>query len=96
MGLMKEGDKVAVLSDILGDEDHLGDMDFKVCGTRNGVTALQMDIKIAGLTREILEQALSQARDGRLYILSKMAEAIPAPRDYLSPYAPRILSLIHI
>jgi polyribonucleotide nucleotidyltransferase len=93
MGLMKEGEKVAVLSDILGDEDHLGDMDFKVCGTKNGVTALQMDIKIAGLTREILEQALNQARDGRLYILSKMAESIPAPRDYLSPYAPRIYTM---
>jgi polyribonucleotide nucleotidyltransferase len=93
MGLMKEGDAVAVLSDILGDEDHLGDMDFKVCGTRNGITAIQMDIKIAGLTREILEQALHQARDGRLYILEKMAEAIAAPRDDMSPYAPRIYTL---
>src|SRR5262249_17766424 len=73
MGLMKEGDAVAVLSDILGDEDHLGDMDFKVCGTRNGITALQMDIKISGLTREILEKALAQAKDGRFYILDKMA-----------------------
>jgi polyribonucleotide nucleotidyltransferase len=93
MGLMKEGDAVAVLSDILGDEDHLGDMDFKVCGTRNGITAIQMDIKIAGLTREILEKALSQARDGRLFILDKMAEAIAAPRDDMSPYAPRIYTL---
>jgi polyribonucleotide nucleotidyltransferase len=93
MGLMKEGDAVAVLSDILGDEDHLGDMDFKVCGTRNGITALQMDIKIAGLTREILEKALSQARDGRLFILDRMAEAIAAPRDDMSPYAPRIYTL---
>ncbi|MBI4509148.1 MAG: polyribonucleotide nucleotidyltransferase [Deltaproteobacteria bacterium] len=93
MGLMKEGDRVAVLSDILGDEDHLGDMDFKVCGTRNGVTALQMDIKISGLSREILEKALSQARDGRLYILDKMAETIPSPRDYMSPYAPRIYTM---
>ncbi len=93
MGLMKEGDKVAVLSDILGDEDHLGDMDFKVCGTRTGITAMQMDIKIAGLTREILEQALSQAREGRLHILDKMAEALASPRDEISPYAPRIYTM---
>jgi polyribonucleotide nucleotidyltransferase len=93
MGLMKEGDRVAILSDILGDEDHLGDMDFKVCGTRSGVTALQMDIKIAGLTRDILERALTQARDGRLYILGKMAEALAAPRDDMSPYAPRIYTM---
>jgi polyribonucleotide nucleotidyltransferase len=94
MGLMKEGDQVAVLSDILGDEDHLGDMDFKVCGTRNGITAIQMDIKISGLTREILEKALHQARDGRLHILDKMAEALPAARDYMSPYAPRIYTVM--
>jgi polyribonucleotide nucleotidyltransferase len=93
MGLMKEGDAVAVLSDILGDEDHLGDMDFKVCGTRNGITALQMDIKISGLTREILEKALSQAKDGRVWILDRMAETIAAPRDDMSPYAPRIYTL---
>jgi len=93
MGLMKEGDGVAILSDILGDEDHLGDMDFKVCGTRNGITALQMDIKISGLTREILEKALAQAKDGRFFILEKMAEAIAAPRDDMSPYAPRIYTL---
>jgi polyribonucleotide nucleotidyltransferase len=93
MGLMKEGDAVAVLSDILGDEDHLGDMDFKVCGTKNGITAIQMDIKISGLTREILEKALHQARDGRLHILEKMAEALAAPRDDMSPYAPRIYTL---
>jgi polyribonucleotide nucleotidyltransferase len=93
MGLMKEGDKVAVLSDILGDEDHLGDMDFKVCGTRAGITSLQMDIKISGMSREILEKALSQARDGRLYILDRMSEALAAPRDDLSPYAPRIYTL---
>src|SRR5215468_11166014 len=93
MGLMKEGDAVAVLSDILGDEDHLGDMDFKVCGTRNGITALQMDIKVSGLTREILEKALAQAKDGRFFILEKMAEAIAAPRDDMSPYAPRIYTL---
>jgi polyribonucleotide nucleotidyltransferase len=93
MGLMKEGESVAILSDILGDEDHLGDMDFKVCGTRNGITALQMDIKIAGLTREILEKALAQAKDGRLFILDRMAEAIAAPREAMSPYAPRIYTL---
>jgi polyribonucleotide nucleotidyltransferase len=93
MGLMKEGDRVAILSDILGDEDHLGDMDFKVCGTRNGVTALQMDIKVSGLTREILERALTQARDGRVYILEKMGEALAQPRDDMSPYAPRIYTM---
>jgi polyribonucleotide nucleotidyltransferase len=93
MGLMKEGDRVAVLSDILGDEDHLGDMDFKVCGTRAGITALQMDIKIQGLTREILDKALHQARDGRVYILDKMAEALAAPRDDMSPFAPRIYTV---
>ena len=84
MGLIKEGDRVAVLSDILGDEDHLGDMDFKICGTKQGVTAVQMDIKIQGLTREILETALRQAREGRLHILGKMAEALAAPREDLS------------
>ncbi|HZL20036.1 MAG TPA: polyribonucleotide nucleotidyltransferase [Polyangia bacterium] len=93
MGLIKEGDRVAVLSDILGDEDHLGDMDFKICGTKQGVTAVQMDIKIQGLTREILEKALSQAREGRLHILGKMAEALAAPRADLSQFAPRIHTL---
>jgi polyribonucleotide nucleotidyltransferase len=93
MGLIKEGDRVAVLSDILGDEDHLGDMDFKICGTRAGVTAVQMDIKIQGLTREILDTALTQARDARLYILGKMAEALTAPRPELSLHAPRITTL---
>jgi len=93
MGLIKEGDRVAVLSDILGDEDHLGDMDFKICGSRAGVTAVQMDIKIQGLTREILDTALTQARDARLYILGKMAEALPAPRPELSLHAPRITTL---
>jgi polyribonucleotide nucleotidyltransferase len=93
MGLIKEGDRVAVLSDILGDEDHLGDMDFKICGSKQGVTAVQMDIKIQGLTREILETALRQARDGRLHILGKMAEALPTHRDDLSRYAPRIHTL---
>lgn len=93
MGLIKEGDGLAVLSDILGDEDHLGDMDFKVCGTENGVTAIQMDIKIDGLTREIMTQALEQAREGRLHILSKMKEAIEGPRAEMSPHSPRIISL---
>jgi polyribonucleotide nucleotidyltransferase len=93
MGLIKEGDKVAVLTDILGDEDHLGDMDFKVCGTRKGVTAIQMDIKIEGLSREILEQALRQARDGRLHILDRMLSTLAAPRTELSKYAPRITSI---
>jgi polyribonucleotide nucleotidyltransferase len=89
MGLIKEGEEIAILSDILGDEDHLGDMDFKVCGTRVGVTAIQMDIKIAGVTRGIMEKALEQAREGRIFILGKMEEAIAAPRPALSPYAPR-------
>ncbi len=89
MGLIKEGDRYAVLSDILGDEDHLGDMDFKVAGTSDGVTALQMDIKIEGITREIMEKALSQAKEGRLYILDEMAKVISAPREEMSEYAPR-------
>ncbi len=93
MGLIKEGDRVAVLSDILGDEDHLGDMDFKICGSRTGVTAVQMDIKIQGMTREILEAALRQAREARLLILGKMAEALAAPREDLSLHAPRITTL---
>jgi polyribonucleotide nucleotidyltransferase len=93
MGLMKEGDHVIVLSDILGDEDHVGDMDFKVAGTREGVTALQMDIKIQGLTKPIMQQALEQARKGRLSILDKMDEAIKEPRPALSPYAPKIITL---
>ena len=90
MGLIKEGDKYAILSDILGDEDHLGDMDFKVCGTARGVTAIQMDIKIAGLSRAILHEALNQARDGRLHILGKMLETLPGARAEMSQYAPRI------
>ena len=93
MGLIKEGERVAVLSDILGDEDHLGDMDFKICGSRAGVTAVQMDIKIQGLTREILETALRQARDARLFILGKMAEALATSREDLSQYSPRITTL---
>ena len=93
MGLIKEGDEVAILSDILGDEDHLGDMDFKVAGTAQGVTALQMDIKISGVSKEIMGKALAQARAGRLHILAKMAETINASRDDLSPYAPRITTI---
>jgi polyribonucleotide nucleotidyltransferase len=93
MGLIKEGDKVAILSDILGDEDHLGDMDFKVAGTAEGVTALQMDIKIGGVTKEIMEKALNQAREGRLHILGKMAETLSAAREEMSPFAPRITTI---
>jgi len=93
MGLIKEGDKIAILSDILGDEDHLGDMDFKVCGTKDGITSIQMDIKIAGVTKEILEKALNQARDGRNHILGKMLEALPATRPEISKYAPRITTI---
>ncbi|MEK6530949.1 MAG: polyribonucleotide nucleotidyltransferase [Deltaproteobacteria bacterium] len=94
MGLIKEGAETVVLSDILGDEDHLGDMDFKVAGTAEGVTALQMDIKIAGVTAGILKDALYQARDGRLKILEKMAAAISEPRKELSQYAPRIITIM--
>ncbi|HZW37177.1 MAG TPA: polyribonucleotide nucleotidyltransferase [Candidatus Deferrimicrobiaceae bacterium] len=90
MGLIKEGERVAVLSDILGDEDHLGDMDFKVAGTAKGVTAIQMDIKIGGVSREIMLTALRQAREGRLYILDKMNASLDKPRAELSPFAPRI------
>jgi polyribonucleotide nucleotidyltransferase len=93
MGLIKEGDKFAVLSDILGDEDHLGDMDFKVAGSANGVTALQMDIKIDGITKEIMEVALEQAKAGRLHILDKMNAVISQTRDTMSQYAPRYLTL---
>ncbi len=92
MGLIKESDDVAILSDILGDEDHLGDMDFKVCGTENGITAIQMDIKISGLSREVLTQALEQARQGRSHILGEMKKAITEPREELSPHAPKITS----
>src|SRR5690606_24963848 len=91
MGLIQEGDQVAVLSDILGVEDHLGDMDFKVAGTRDGITAIQMDIKIKGLNYEILASALEQARQGRLFILGKMAETLSASRPEISKHAPRIL-----
>jgi polyribonucleotide nucleotidyltransferase len=93
MGLLKEGDEVVILSDILGDEDHAGDMDFKVCGTEKGVTAMQMDIKIDGLTEDILRKALDQAREGRIFIIGKMRETILAPRPDISQYAPRITTL---
>ncbi|HKI51279.1 MAG TPA: polyribonucleotide nucleotidyltransferase [Geothermobacteraceae bacterium] len=93
MGLIKEGDEVAVLSDILGDEDHLGDMDFKVTGTATGVAALQMDIKITGVDKAIMKQALEQAKEGRIHILGKMAEALDKPRPELSDYAPRITTV---
>jgi polyribonucleotide nucleotidyltransferase len=93
MGLVKEGDNYAILSDIAGEEDHSGDMDFKVAGTRNGISALQMDIKIGGITAAIMGEALEQARKGRLHILDKMAEALSAPRPDISAYAPRILTI---
>jgi len=93
MGLVKEGDNYVVLSDILGDEDHLGDMDFKVAGTEDGITALQMDIKIEGINQEIMEKALHQAKGGRLHILKVMNEAIGTARDDISPFAPRITSI---
>ena len=93
MGLIKEGERFAVLTDIIGDEDHLGDMDFKVAGTATGVTALQMDIKIDGITREIMEQALAQAREGRLHILGRMSETISLPRKELSEFAPRYTTM---
>jgi polyribonucleotide nucleotidyltransferase len=95
MGLItdEKNGKYAILSDILGDEDHLGDMDFKVCGTKDGITACQMDIKIDGLSSEIMAEALEQARKGRLHILEKMTEAMPAPRDDYKPFVPRIVQL---
>ncbi len=93
MGLIKEGDQIAILSDIQGMEDFLGDMDFKVAGTEKGVTAIQMDIKIHGLSKEILQKALEQAREGRAFIREKMMEEISAPREDLSPYAPRIITM---
>src|SRR6476469_1284432 len=93
MGLIKEGEKYAILTDILGTEDHLGDMDFKVAGTKTGITSIQMDIKIEGLDLNIMREALAQAKEGRLHILGEMAKALPAPRADLSPYAPRIVTL---
>lgn len=93
MGLIKEGDDYAILTDILGDEDHLGDMDFKVTGTDRGVTALQMDIKITSITFEIMERALAQAKDGRMHILGKITSAIEKPRDHVSQYAPQLYTI---
>jgi polyribonucleotide nucleotidyltransferase len=90
MGLIKDGDRFAVLSDILGDEDHLGDMDFKVAGTQDGITSLQMDIKIDGITEEIMKVALGQAKDGRIHILGEMSKAITEARAELGEHAPRI------
>ena len=90
MGLILEGEKFAVLTDILGDEDHLGDMDFKVAGTANGITSLQMDIKVAGITPAIMEQALAQAKEGRMHILGEMSHALTAGRSEFSAHAPRI------
>jgi polyribonucleotide nucleotidyltransferase len=93
MGLVKEGDNYAILTDIAGAEDHYGDMDFKVAGTENGITGLQMDIKIGGIDKKIMAKALAQAKEGRLYILQKMAECIPTPRSEISAYAPRIVTI---
>jgi polyribonucleotide nucleotidyltransferase len=93
MGLIKDGSKFAVLTDILGDEDHLGDMDFKVAGTANGITALQMDIKIQGITKEIMQVALAQAKEGRMHILAKMQEAMPHVKTELSDFAPRLITI---
>src|SRR5213079_3047364 len=93
MGLILEGERFAVLTDILGDEDHLGDMDFKVAGTENGITALQMDIKIEGITKEIMQVALAQAREGRMHILGIMKEALEGSRAEISSYAPRIIKI---
>jgi polyribonucleotide nucleotidyltransferase len=93
MGLIKEGERYAILTDILGTEDHLGDMDFKVAGTEHGITSIQMDIKIQGLSLELMAEALEQARRGRLHILGEMNKALAAPRPDLSPYAPRIVTM---
>jgi len=93
MGLIMEGKKYAILTDILGTEDHLGDMDFKVAGTRNGITSIQMDIKVEGLDLKIMEEALAQAKEGRLHILGEMDKALEAPRGDLSPFAPRIVTM---
>jgi polyribonucleotide nucleotidyltransferase len=93
MGLIKEGNRFAVLTDILGDEDHLGDMDFKVAGTTNGITALQMDIKIQGITKEIMQVALAQAKEARMHILGKMQDALGAAKTDVSTYAPRLYTM---
>ena len=93
MGLVMEGNKYAILTDIAGAEDHYGDMDFKVAGTQEGITALQMDIKIAGVNAQIMAEALEQAKKGRLYILNAMMQALPEPRTEISPHAPRIIKI---
>ena len=93
MGLVKEGERVGILTDIMGTEDHYGDMDFKVAGTEKGITGLQMDIKVGGVSVEIMRAALAQAREGRLHVLGRMAEAIKEPRPTLSPHAPRFLTI---
>src|SRR6202042_3464347 len=93
MGLIKEGEDYIVLTDIAGVEDHLGDMDFKVAGTEKGITALQMDIKINGITKEIMKVALDQAKEGRLHILGIMKTAVPGPRQELSDFAPRVIKI---
>ncbi|MFN3822248.1 MAG: polyribonucleotide nucleotidyltransferase, partial [bacterium] len=93
MGLVMEGEKYAILTDILGDEDHLGDMDFKVAGTRDGITAFQMDIKLKGISPDVMAKALTQARDARHYILDIMDRTLEKPRSYMSPYAPKFISL---
>ena len=93
MGLVKEGERFVVLTDILGDEDHLGDMDFKVAGTATGINALQMDIKVDGITSEIMSQALEQAKQARLHILEEMNKVISAPREETSQYAPRYTTM---
>ena len=93
MGLIKDGDRIAFLSDILGSEDHLGDMDFKVAGTPNGINALQMDIKVEGLDRELMGKALEQAKAGRMHILGEMEKVLQSPREEMSKYAPRIITI---
>jgi polyribonucleotide nucleotidyltransferase len=93
MGLVMEGERFVVLSDILGDEDHIGDMDFKVAGTTSGVTAIQLDNKLGSLPSEVMTQALGQAREGRLHILGEMAKALDAPRPDVAPHAPRVISI---
>jgi polyribonucleotide nucleotidyltransferase len=93
MGLIKEGDRVAILTDIMGTEDHYGDMDFKVAGSEKGITGLQMDIKVAGVSREIMAEALRRAREARLHVLNRMRDAITTPRPELSPYAPRFVTI---
>ena len=93
MGLIQEGDKTVVLTDILGLEDHLGDMDFKVTGTEKGITAFQMDVKISGVSKDIMDRALEQARLGRLFIIGKIKETLAAPRESIAPHAPRIYTV---